>query len=166
MSTLRIAIDPGAKTGVAYIDQYGSRGGFSVKAENLEDDLRLILGDCDRVECVIERCSYKAPRFLAHRQSAKQAEAVVKKIWPYRNKVKWAEPKTWQEALGVCNPKDIMRPHNNGRLCYLTYAWHFLGLKSDSEDEAAARCILSWAEKTRLFDQPKKAIAKAKKEKE
>ena len=145
-STVYIAVDPGAKGGIAI------RDGSSVVTMPFEDGQIPAEvhahADAGRFAfIVVERSQATIPRFRAHRADAKKAGEAIRKMFPRRNRLVFVDPNHWQGSLGVVGAK------NTKGFSYSEYSRRLLGGHKDhTENEHAARCILHWAEKVGVWE--------------
>lgn len=145
--TVWIAVDPGAKSGIAVkfpgeqMFTFPVKGIPPVGSSDLEFDTihSHVLDENLRVVCVIERSHAKIARFSAHRADANKWQAFLKNKFARRNTIYFADPKTWQAHLGVCPPG------SGGVLPYDRYARGYLKVRTDATtDECAAACLLHY----------------------
>ncbi len=145
--TVWIAVDPGAKSGVAV--KFPGEGMFTFPVNGIppvgfehhefETILDRIVTQNQRVVCLIERSHAKIARFSAHRADAMKWQAFLKNKLARRNTIYFADPKTWQAHLGVCPPGSGVT------LPYDQYARGYLKVSAAATtDECAAACLLHY----------------------
>jgi hypothetical protein len=145
-ATVYIAVDPGAKGGIAI------RDGSSVVTMPFEDgqipEEVHAHADAGRFAfIVVERSESHWSRFRVHRADAKKAGEAIRKMFPRRNNLVYVDPGHWQGSLGVVGAKN---PKGES---YSDYAVSKLGAHPKAtEDEKAALCILHWAEKVGVWE--------------
>lgn len=87
----------------------------------------------------IEHHDQRATRFAINRSKANDLEFfLTKHLFKGRCQVEKVDPRTWQEALGVCAAGSNVE----GRMPYDVFAEGFPGVEGRTVDEKAAWCVL------------------------